>query len=185
MRPKIVVFGSLILIFLIFFIPPIVSDEYSIKCESKVYYKTSMKTVVNSDCTVTRTLYSGTMFAQNSSGSWVPASDVLYITKHQDDITFHYNGINGYYNITFELGAVYNGNYYSFAQIKQMKPGIKYNFSHTKQISYHKYSVNITNITGNLNISKIENITLTYKNHYGFNLSKLKCGNKWFKITPS
>ena len=61
----------------------------------------------------TRTLYSGIMYVQNSSGDWVNPSNILYITKNQDDITFHYDGIKGYMYITFEAGVIYNDNYFS------------------------------------------------------------------------
>ncbi len=124
--------------------------------------------------------YSGfTRFAQNSNGEWVDASDVLFITKNSDDITFHYDGIRGYFNITFEAGVIYNENYYSMADVKQMQPGIGFNFPTQKYDSYRKYAVNITNIT--LNKALISDITLTYKDHYGFTLSQFKkSGKKYF-----
>lgn len=127
------------------------------------------------------TFYSGTMFAQDSQGDWTYASNVIYITKYQDDLTFHYDGIDGEYSITFEAGVIYNGNYYSMSEVKQMKPNINFNFPTEQGTSHYKYSVNITNLD-ELNIELIENITLTYKSHEGFNLNQIKMGNRTFKI---
>ena len=149
------------------------------------YAETTRGTSWEETCTngiCTRTLYSGIRYTQNSTGHWVSPSDVLYITKNQDDLTFHYNGIKGYYNIMFEAGAIYNGNYYSMSKVKQMKPEIQFDFPSEKHDTYHKYAVNISNITGNLNPDLIENITLTYKEHYGFTLDQLTQGDKWFFI---
>jgi hypothetical protein len=112
-------------------------------------------------------------FIQNSTGDWVDVSDVLSITRNSDDLTFHYyNGMTSYLNLTLEAGVIYNGNYYSMAQVKQMYPQIEFSFPTQRRESYRKYAVNITNIP--LNKSLIENITLTYKEHSGFSLNQLK-----------
>ncbi len=116
-------------------------------------------------------LGSGTQFAQDSDGKWVNPSEILRITKYQDDLTFHYSGIEGYFNITFEAGTIYNDNYYSMAWVKQ-NTGTQFNFPTYKTPTVRKYAVNITGIT--LDKTKIENITLTYKDHYGFTLDQLK-----------
>jgi len=128
-----------------------------------------------------RTFYSGIRYHQNSTGHYVNPSEVLRITKHQDDITFHYTGIKGYYNVTFETGAIYNGNYYSMAEVKQMQPQIQFYFPSEKHETYRKYAINITNIPDAM-VPNIWNITLTYKDHYGFTLADLKQGNRWFHI---
>ncbi len=130
-----------------------------------------------------RTLYSGTRYAQNSIGEWVNPSDVLRITKQSDDLTFHYDGIKGYANVTFETGVIYNGNYFSMATVKQNYPEIQFNFPSWKYPANRKYAINITDIDKtSLNQSKIQNITLTYKSHYGFTLSQLKQFNRKFFI---
>lgn len=71
------------------------------------YTPISRTSCLNKDCKAVTHIK--TRYAQNSLGEWVDAADVLYITKHQDDITFHYNGIKGYKNLTLEAGAIYNG----------------------------------------------------------------------------
>lgn len=145
-----------------------------------IEYTESSKT----ECDGTRcytTFYSGVMFAQDSDGYWVSPSDILSITKNQDDITFHYDGIKGYKSITFEAGAIYNGNYYSFSEIKQMKPEIEFYFPKEDQGTHIKYAINITNLD-ELDINLIENITLTYKSHTGFNLNQLMIENNRFKV---
>ncbi len=149
---------------------------------ASIEYTGTTKTECSESGRCYTTFYGGTMFAQNSQGEWVSPTDVLSITKSQDDITFHYDGINGDKSITFEAGVIYNGTYYSMSQVKQMKPDINFNFPHEDKGSYYKYAVNITNL-GELNIDLIENITLTYKSHEGFNLNQLKTENNRFKIT--
>jgi len=143
------------------------------------YGSTWEETCNNGICT--RTFYSGVIYTQNATGHWVRPSDVLYITKNSDDITFHYDGTN-YYNVTFEVGAVYNGNYYPMADVKELKPNINFDFPSEKHDTYIKYAINISNLTDNLNVSLINSITLTYKNHYGFTLEQLKQGNRCFYV---
>ncbi len=118
-------------------------------------------------------LYSGTRFAQNQSGDWVNPSQILKITKNSDDLTFTYDGIKGDYSITFEIGVIYNGNYYSMYDVKQSNPQIQFNFPTKKTSTSRKYAVNITNIPLAMQ-PNIQNITLTYKSHTGFTLSQLK-----------
>lgn len=117
--------------------------------------------------------YPSDVFAQNSSGDWVDAGDVIRITKNSDDLTFHYDGIKGYKSITFEVGVIHNGNYYSFATIKQMYPQITFSFPVTTTKTSKKYDLIISNIPAAVQPG-LENITLTYKEHSGFALSQLK-----------
>lgn len=128
-----------------------------------------------------KTLYSGVMFAQNSSAEWVNPSDVLSISKYQDDITFSYNGIKGDYSITFESGVIYNGNYKSMAEVKGIYPDIEFDFPHWKNDTYRKYAVNISNIPSVVQ-PNIDYITLTYKSHDGFTIDQLKTANKKYQI---
>ena len=126
-------------------------------------------------------LYSGAQFGQNSTGDWVNASDVLSITKYQDDITFHYDGIKGQYSITFEAGVIHNSNYYSMATIKNMYPQIIFDFPTQKNKGNRKYAVNISNIPVAVQPG-LKNITLTYKSHDGFTLADLKQSDKKYQI---
>jgi len=126
-------------------------------------------------------LYSGVMYAQNSTGQWVNPSDVLSISKYQDDITFTYNGINGEKSITFESGVIYNNNYFSMADVKGLYPEIEFYFPHWKTDTYRKYAVNISSIPSAVQ-PNIDYITLTYKSHDGFDISKLKNVGIKYKI---
>ena len=123
----------------------------------------------------TESIYGAPIFAKDSSGQWVNSSDVFIITRDSDDIIFHYDGIEGKFNITFESGAIYNGNYFSMATIKSNFPQLNFNFPSTKERTRYKYAVNITNINAtSINPNLIESITLTYKTHSGFTLSQLR-----------
>jgi len=128
-----------------------------------------------------RTIYSGVMYAQDNNGKWINASDVFYITKNGDDITFHYNGKDEYYNITFEAGVIYNGNYHSFNNVMQSHPEMSISFPTEKHQTYWKYAVNISNISADIQ-PNIDFITLTYKEHYGFSLNDLKGAKKRFVV---
>jgi len=131
------------------------------------------RTCVNGRCT--ESIYGAPVFAKDSSGQWVNSSDVLSITRDSDDIIFHYNGIEGNFNITFESGAIYNGNYFPMATVKSNFPQLNFNFPSSKERTRHKYAVNITNINAtSINPNLIESITLTYKTHSGFTLSQLR-----------
>jgi len=129
----------------------------------------------------TMTLYSAPMYAKNSEGKWVNASDVFYVTRKEDDITFHYDGEDGYYNITFEAGVLYNGVYHSFHDVIQTHPELSISFPTEKHKSYWKYAVNISNIPDAVS-PNIDSVTLTYKNHYGFKITDLKGAKKRFII---
>ena len=94
-----------------------------------------------------KVLYSGTRFAQDKNGNWVDPSEVLGITRDSDDLIFHYDGIEGNFNITFETGVFYNNNYYSMYDVKQLQPQIQFNFPTKNFIGTRKYAVNITNIS--------------------------------------
>ena len=128
-----------------------------------------------------QTLYSGEQFAQDSNGNWVNSSDVLRITRDEDDLIFHYDGIKGKFNITFETGVIYNGNYISMSQVKTNNPQINFNFPTTETETTGKYAINITDIPLSV-IPNIQNITLTYKSHQGFDLVKLKSLAKNFNV---
>ena len=131
------------------------------------------RTCVDGRCT--ESIYGAPIFAKDSSGQWVNSSDVLSITRDSDDIIFHYNGIEGNFNITFESGAIYNGNYFPMATVKSNFPQLNFNFPSSKERTRHKYAVNITNINAtSINPNLIESITLTYKTHSGFTLSQLR-----------
>ena len=119
-------------------------------------------------------------YTQNTTGHWVNISDVVRITKNSDDITFHYDGIKGEFDVTFETGVIYDGNYYSMYDVKQMKPELEFNFPTEKYATHIKYAVNITNI--NLNKSKLEYITLTYKEHNGFTLEQFKNIGRRYRV---
>lgn len=142
-------------------------------------YTPTTKTVCDTTCKAR--IFTTIKYAQNSNGEWVSPSEVIYITKNQDDITFHYNGMSGYFNITFESGVIYNGNYYSFSQVKQSYPEITFDFPQEDHGTYHKYAVNITNLD-ELDTNLIGSITLTYKDHYGFTIDQLDQGDRWFNI---
>lgn len=142
---------------------------------SSSYTASSETHCTNGVCTTT--LYSGVMYAQDSAGDWVNASDVLSITKNQDDITFNYNGIQGQFSVTFEAGVIYNDNYYSMAEVKQLYPQIEFEFPSERHNAHRKYSVNITNIPAQLQ-DNLQSITLTYKEHSGFTLDELTSDTK-------
>jgi len=134
---------------------------------------------VDDFCTLTDYLYP--VFPIDSTNNSRYVYDVFRITKNEDDLTFHYNGTNGMYNITFETGVFYNNNYYSMAQVKVLKPAINFNFPIQKEKIKLKYAVNITNIDTDLQ-ANINNITLTYKSHEGFDIFQLIKNGKQYKI---
>lgn len=140
--------------------------------------RTASTETICDDYVCTKTLYGGTMFAQNNAGEWVDASDVLRITKEEDDLTFAYDGIKGQMGIVFEVGVIHNSNYYSMSEVKTMYPEIQFDFPTEKRGTYRKYSVNITNLP--VAVRNLEMVTLTYKNHYGFGIGQLmKSNNKY------
>ena len=168
---KSIIFLSFIsLIFLIFILIFIVSGDNPSPMISTKFTSNTHTSCIDNKCT--SIIYSLTKYAQNSSGDWVDASDVLKITKNSGDLTFHYNGIYGDLNITFEAGVIYNGNYFSMIQIKQLFPQIEFDFPVQVYPDHEKYAVNISKIPSNVQ-PKIQNITLTYKDHNGFALSEL------------
>src|SRR3990167_1140315 len=134
---------------------------------------------VDDFCTLTDYLYP--VFPIDSTNNSRYVYDVFRITKNEDDLTFHYNGTNGMYNITFETGVFYNNNYYSMAQVKVLKPAINFNFPIQKEKIKLKYAVNITNIDTDLQ-ANINNITLTYKSYEGFDIFQLIKNGKQYKI---
>ena len=138
----------------------------------KVEYTVSSRKEEFDDGTINAISYLGARFHQNSSGDWVYTSDVFRITRFEDDLTFHYDGIQGALDVTFEAGVINNGNYLSMSKVKTIFPQIKFDFPKKKYKSYWKYAVNITNIPV-AQQSTIEAVTLTYKSHNGFNLSQL------------
>src|SRR3989344_5431317 len=140
----------------------------------EIIEKTSnSETIKIADNKFQASIYPETRFAQNSLGEWVDASDIMSITRNEDDITFHYDGIEGYFNLTFESGVIYNKNYFSMAQVKQANPQITFDFPTQKTPEKIKYAVNISNIPLEVQ-PNVEYVTLTYKSHYGFTLSELK-----------
>lgn len=143
-------------------------------------YTPSTETTCNGNI-CTKTLYSGIMFAQDENGTWTNASNVFRITKDSDDITFHYNGFYGNYSVTFEAGVIYNNNYFSFAEVKQLRPAIEFDFPHYKTKTSHKYAVNMTGIDDTTR-DNTQAVTLTYKSHEGFTIDQLKQGDRWFTV---
>lgn len=138
-------------------------------------YTASSKTVCDDHGVCNKELYSGVMYAQNSAGDWVNSEDVMGISRYQDDITFWYDGIGGYKDITFETGVIYDGGYYSFSQVVQAAPELIFDFPVEHLRGTKKYSVIINNIDQtSLTPGLFESITLTYKNHTGFELSQLR-----------
>ncbi len=126
-------------------------------------------------------VYSGARYTQDKSSNWVDPSEVFSISKSGDDLTFNYNGSKGNFSITFEVGAIYDGSYFSMAQIKTLKPAIIYKFPIQKQITSWKYAINVSNVSVAVQ-EKLGNITLTYKSHEGFDISQLTKNNKKYKI---
>ena len=141
-----------------------------VKAQETIVYTATTETHYLPDGRVFTILYSVVRYAQAHDGVWVNASDVLKITKQSDDLTFHYDGIEGYFNLTFETGVFFNGVYYSMAEVKDLT-GIEFDFPIQRYPANRKYAVNITNIL--VDKSNINNITLTYKDHYGFTLDQL------------
>ncbi|MEK6934376.1 MAG: hypothetical protein AABW46_00700 [Nanoarchaeota archaeon] len=121
--------------------------------------------------------YTGARFAQNSTNGWVDSADVLSITRNNDEIVFHYNGIYGYKNLSMEVGTIYKGNYISLDNIKISNSEITFDFPSTKNKVNHKYSLNIDNAANVIN--DMNYLTLTYKNHYGFDLKNLIFNDKY------
>jgi len=136
------------------------------------YTEGSKTTCVGNICT---SIISGPRYHQNASGNWTEIGNIFRITKNSDDITFHYDGIEGYKNLTLESGVIYNGNYYSMADVKSFRPEIEFTFPSEKRRSNHKYAVNISNIANVINNTSY--ITLTYKSHAGFNLGDMVFSN--------
>lgn len=120
-------------------------------------------------------VYSGVRFAQDDEGIWVNSSKVFRITQYEDDITFHYGGIKGYFNLTLEAGLIHNGNYYTMSQVKQAYPAVHFSFPIDTKLTVQKYALNISNVPSQVQ-SGVQNITLTYKGHEGFTLDQLKVG---------
>ena len=105
---------------------------------------------VTTDRIVTKTFYPAARYAQNAQGKWVNASDVMWITRNADDITFHYSGIRGVYSLTFEVGVIYDGGYLSMSAVKSNVPQIDFSFPSKKSVVMHKYAVNISNIPASM-----------------------------------
>ena len=164
---KTIIVPTIISIVLLILIPLSITEDPSLT----VTYTEISKTVCL-DGTCTASIYSGIRYAQLSNGTWVDVAETLWITRQSDDITFHYQGIKGYKNVTLEAGAIYNGNYFSMAQVKALRPEIEFSFPSEKRVSEHKYAVNISNLVNVIN--NTEYITLTYKDHYGFTASDIR-----------
>jgi hypothetical protein len=101
------------------------------------------------------------------------ANNHISISRDQDDIIFTYEGEKGTKSLTLESGAIYNGSYYSMAQINQLVPTLHFSFPVRNEGTMKKYAVNISNIPSAMQ-PNVNAITLTYKEHSGFELSKLK-----------
>ena len=116
--------------------------------------------------------YGGTRFAQDENGTWGDAGRVTSITQTSDDLSINYFGIKGQKSIVWEVGSIYNGNYFSMIDVHNNFPEISFSFPVEETDYGKKYTLNIMDIPL-VNQPNIEFITLTYKSHSGFDVSDL------------
>ncbi len=121
--------------------------------------------------------FGGIRFAQNEEGNWVDAGRVTSITQSSDDLSFNYFGKKGNKSIVFEVGAIYNGNYFSMQEVNQNIPELSFSFPVEETNYGNKYTLNIIDIP-EVHQPNIESITLTYKSHSGFDVSNLDFGQR-------
>lgn len=93
---------------------------------------------------------------------------LIKIQRNSDDVIFSYKDAQ----LVLEIGVIYNGGYMSMAEAFAAVPQLEYDVLLKNETFGKKYSFNITNIPSNI-AENFESLTLTYKDHTGFSLSKL------------
>lgn len=134
------------------------------------YTSSSKTSCENNVCT--KTMYTGTRYAQDSLGEWVDAGEVFSINREGDIIEFVYDGIKGRKTLAFQAGIVYQDTDYPFSIVKQSVPSLEITFPVTNNPTGKKYAVNMTGIPKWL-AQDTSAITLTYHNHSGFTYQQM------------
>jgi len=105
----------------------------------------STETYRNPDGTLTKTLYSGTMFT-HEDGDWVTLPEVSTVTWVDGAFRIAYRN----YWVDIEPLVVYNGNLKTVADIQQAFPNINVVDYATPMRFNHKFAINFTNVPQNL-----------------------------------
>lgn len=103
-----------------------------------------------------------TLTIQRSFGLSLSDKGTISLQQHSDYINVSFYGPKSSINFSLELGIIYEGQYYTYENFKQVFPGIGYYTYFYNFDNYVKFGVNVTGLPS-LMFSRIEYYTITLK----------------------